>query len=101
MGPNDRLALMLVGDQVTVETGFLKDRQELREIAERFEVSDSGGLALLPAIRSAARQLASRHEVNACVLVFSDHQRSNYQAALDELGTDAADTASARFRNEL
>jgi hypothetical protein len=101
MGPDDRLALMLVGDQVTVETGFLKDRQELREIAERFEVSDSGGLALLPAIRSAARKLASRHEVNACVLVFSDHQRSNYQAGLDEISREGSQNVSAAFQREI
>src|SRR5262249_6699295 len=62
MGPDDKIALMLVGDRVTVETGYLQDKEQLREIAEGFEVSDSGALALMPAIRRAAGQLGSRRE---------------------------------------
>ena len=44
LGPEDRLSLRLVGDRVTVETGYLRDKDELCEIAEKFDVSDSGSL---------------------------------------------------------
>lgn len=80
--PDDRMSLALVGDRVTTETGYLQDKAELRKIAEGFEVSDSGALALGPAIQTAVNQLRSRREVNACVLVFSDHQRLNYASYL-------------------
>lgn len=101
MGADDRMALTLVGDRVSVETGFLQDPRELRAIAEGFEVSDSGGQALMPAIRRAVRQLASRHEVNAHVLVFSDHQQSNYQHALEELQQGGRHNAAQEFRDDL
>ncbi len=90
LADEDRLALVLVGDHVTVETGYLQDKSELRRVAEGFEVSDSGGAALLPAVRDAADHLRSRREENACVLVFSDHQRLNY---LPATGRDAASAA--------
>ncbi|MDP7134609.1 MAG: hypothetical protein QF437_29210, partial [Planctomycetota bacterium] len=48
MNEDDRMSLILVGDRVTSETGYLQDKDALREIAEDFEVSDSGALALFP-----------------------------------------------------
>src|SRR5262249_26042809 len=83
LGPEDRLSLRLVGDTTTIETGYLRDKDELRSLAEKFEVSDSGSLGLLPAIESAVDQLRSRREVNACLLVFSDQQRINYPNTAD------------------
>lgn len=91
LGPEDRLSLRLVGDTVTTETGYLRDKDELRNIAEKFDVSDSGSLGLMPAIAGAVDQLRSRREVNACVLVFSDQQRINYPNTADR----------AAFREQL
>lgn len=101
MGPDDRMSLVLAGDRVLVETAFLQDKQELREIAEGFQVSDSGAQAVTPAIHRAVRQLASRHELNTCVLIFSDHQMSSYQHDLDELRLAAGKNQALEFRNEL
>jgi hypothetical protein len=100
MRPEDHMALLLVGDRISVETGFLQDRDELRQIAEGFDVSDGGGLALAPAIRRAAGLLAGRREVNACVMVFSDHQLASYQPALDELRSEDRGVAR-QFRDGL
>ena len=60
-------------------------------MAEGFEVSDGGAQALMPAVRDAADQLRSRREENACVLVFSDHQRVNYLPDEERDRTLAAD----------
>lgn len=78
LGPDDRLALLLVGDKVTAETGYLQDKAALRKAAESFTPSDSGSLGLMPAVQTAVEQLRSRRDVNACVIVFSDHQQVNY-----------------------
>ena len=99
--PADRMALILVGDRVVVETGYLRDKQALRRIAESFQVSDSGGLALMPAIRNTVDQLRSRREVNAAVLVFSDHQRVNYQHFLDEAAQGGRENRTTAFRRAL
>ncbi len=88
MGPDDKMALILAGDRINIETGLLRDKEELRRIAEGFEPSDGGGLALGLAVRRAAGLLAGKREVNACVLVFSDHSRASYQPALDEARRD-------------
>jgi hypothetical protein len=99
--PSDRMALLLVGDKVLAETGFLQDREELRRIAEGFEVSDGGGLALMPAIRRTVLQLAGRREVNACVLVFSDQQQVHYAPYQEEAGKGGDDNPTTAFRDEL
>ncbi len=101
LAPEDRLALVLVGDRVTVETGYLQDKSELRRVAERFDVSDSGAAALLPAVRDAADQLRSRREENACVLVFSDHQRLNYLPIGQHDSSAADDPALAGLADAL
>lgn len=88
----DRMALMLVGDTVAHDTGFTEDPDVLRAALASFEVSDAGDRALVPAVRGAARQLVNRREVNTCVIVFSDHQRSTYEAYAqgDDDAKDAA-----------
>ena len=84
MGPEDRMALVLAGDRVAVETGYLQDREALRRTAAAFEVSDGGGRALVTKLRSVVRELAGRRDANASVLVFSDHQASHFQPYLEE-----------------
>ena len=79
LGEGDRMALMLVGDTVAHDTGFTEDPDVLRAALASFEVSDAGDRAFVPAVRAAARQLVNRREVNTCVIVFSDHQRSTYE----------------------
>ena len=101
MRPGDRMSLALLGDRVTQQTGFLEDKTQLRELAESFEVSDSGGLALVPAIRQTLRQLAGRREVNACVLVFSDHDQAHYASYIEEAGRGGAGNPTIAFRQEL
>jgi hypothetical protein len=101
MRPDDKLALILAGDRISVETGLLRDRDELRAIAEKFEVSDGGGMALGLAIRRAAGLLAGRREVNACVVVFSDHQTASYKPALDELRQESRGNVARAFRDSL
>jgi hypothetical protein len=102
LGPEDRLSLALVGDRVIEETGFLRDRAELRRVAEAFAVTDGGGLGVVPAIRRAAGQLGARREVNAAVVVFSDHLKANYQPYADDGGEGAAlHTALGRGRVKL
>ena len=80
MNGGDQFSLMLVGDTISHESGFLRDKAKLKQALERFTVSDGGGRALGPAIRSAVQQLQSRKELNTCVLVFSDQQRSSYES---------------------
>ncbi|MDA0841155.1 MAG: VWA domain-containing protein, partial [Planctomycetota bacterium] len=99
MNEDDRMSLILVGDHVTTETAYLQDKKALREIAEGFEVSDSGALALIPTIQAAVNQLRSRKEINSCAIVFSDHQHLNYANALAEIGSNEAITTS--FRSHL
>lgn len=99
--PQDKLALTLVGDEIYAQTGFLDDRAALRQAAEAFEVSDGGGLALLPAVRSAVRQLLHRHEVNPCVLVFSDGQRANFASYVDEARQGGEDNPTLQFRRQF
>jgi hypothetical protein len=94
--PEDRMSLTLVGDRVREETGFLRDKAELRRIAEQFEVSDGGGLGLVPAVRRTIGQLGGRREVNGAVLVFSDHLLANYQPYVED-----ADREGAALRNAL
>jgi hypothetical protein len=101
MGPEDRISLLLVGDQVSVETGYLKDKAELRRIAERFEGTSAGSMALVPALRNCARQLMSRHEVSASVLVFSDHRRRSYAPYIEEGGHASVDNPTLAFRDCL
>ncbi len=101
LGPEDKLALILAGDRINVETGLLRDKEELHAIATQFEVSDGGGLALGLAIRRAAGLLAGRREVNACVLVFSDHQLASYKPALDEVRQDGRGNVARNFRDGL
>jgi len=83
MGENDVISLQLVGDKVE-STGFLDDKEKLLEILANSDVSDSGGLALMPTIRQSVNLLRSRLEVNPIVIVFSDHQVLNYSAYLKE-----------------
>ncbi len=83
MGENDQISLHLVGDKVK-SSGFLDDRDKLLDFLADSEVSDSGGLALMPTIRQSVNLLRSRHEVNPIVIVFSDHQLLNYSAYLKE-----------------
>jgi hypothetical protein len=101
MGPDDRMSLTLVGDQVAVETGYLRERSELRRIAERFEGSSAGSKALLPALRNCARQLMSRHEVSSSVLVFSDHRRRSFASSIEEGGRGGSDNPTLAFRDCL
>lgn len=85
LGPRDKLALLLAGDEVTAQTGFSNNKAELRRQLERFAPTDGGALALMPALEAAVQQLRGRHEVNAAVLVFSDHQAANYSAAAGDM----------------
>jgi len=101
LGPDDRMALFLVGDRVALETGYLQDRERLRQIAESFQISDGGAGALVPTVRSVVGQLASRRQVNAAVLVFSDQQRSAFQSYLDEAGRGGTDNPTLLFRDRL
>jgi hypothetical protein len=95
------MALQLVGDRVLTETGFLQDRDRLREVAEGFQPGDSGGLALVPSLRKTVRQLAARREVNACVLVFSDHPAVHYATFVPEIERGGTANPGIAFRNEL
>jgi hypothetical protein len=90
MGSEDRMSLALVGDWVIKETAFLRDPDELGRIAQAFEVSDGGGLGLVPAIRRAVGHLGGRREVNGAVVVFSDHLQGNYQPYVDEVDQEGA-----------
>src|SRR5437588_10978375 len=36
LGPEDKLALILAGDRISVETGLLRDKEELKAIATQF-----------------------------------------------------------------
>lgn len=100
LGPQDRMALILAGDEVSPDEGFLPPA-ELRKIVENLDVSDGGGLALTPAIRRAVGLLSGRREVNSCVLVFSDHQLASYQPALDELPQTFSTNVARTFREGL
>jgi len=99
--PDDRMAMVLVGDRVVHETGYLQDKDELRRIAASFDPSESGAQALVPAVRSAVRQLSVRRDVNSYVLVFSDHQRAHFQPYLEEADREAADNPTLTFRDQL
>lgn len=99
--PQDKMSLLVAGDTLTLETGYLSDKQQLARIVRGVQVSDSGGLALVPTIRAATAQLRSRREVNACVLVYSDQQRADYLAYLDEAGRTAGDNPTLAFRDAL
>ena len=101
LGPEDRAALILVGDRVTLHTGFLSDRAALLAQAQAMKPQDGGALALVPAMRDAVNQLRGRHEPNAFVLVFSDLQQRNFRAALDEAARPGDGTETARFREQL
>lgn len=101
LGPEDRIALYLVGDDVITQTGFLDDKAEAKRIAEAFTVTDGGGLALMPTVRDAVNQLRARREVNACVLVYSDMQRRNVSQALAELTGGNTEGRVAAFREAL
>ncbi|HUU70298.1 MAG TPA: BatA and WFA domain-containing protein [Planctomycetota bacterium] len=98
MNGGDQFALLLVGDDVTQETPFLRDKAKLKEALERFRVSDGAGRGLAPAIRNAIQQLQSRKELNTCVLVFSDHQRASYESLA---GDGSLHTMLARGRVKL
>ena len=101
MGPEDRMALVLAGDRVTTQTAYLDDKDELRRIAAEFQPSEGGAQALVPAMRSAVSQLTARRDVNAEVLVFSDHQRSHFQPYLDEAARGGTDNPTLAFRDQL
>jgi hypothetical protein len=101
LGPEDRMSLALVGDRMIEETGFLRDRAELRRVAEGFAVTDGGGLGLVPAVRRAAGQLGARREVNAAIVVFSDHLKANYQPYVAEGGPEGAGLRSALVRGRV
>jgi len=85
MGPDDEMSLTLVADEVQRETGFLRDKEELKSILSGLEMTDEGGRAILPAVERALATSASvrRGEAtNTCVLIFSDHQLVNYVAGV-------------------
>ena len=98
MRRDDRLSLMLVGDTLAAETGFLADPQRLRQAAEGFAPGEAGGSALLPAITRAVRQLSGRREVNSAVIVFTDRQAVNFSRARD---ADELRAALARGRVQV
>ncbi|MFT5129685.1 MAG: hypothetical protein ACI8W8_003312 [Rhodothermales bacterium] len=77
MQAGDRISLQLVGDRVQ-STDFIEDKDELLQLLADTDVHDTGALALMPTIRQSVNLLRSRHEVNPSVIVFSDHQASNY-----------------------
>lgn len=83
IGPQDQVSLMLVGDEVVQETGFLGDKDRLKKVLGGFTVSDGGGRALADAARRALERTQSLRQANTCVLVFSDHQRKNFQSYLE------------------
>jgi hypothetical protein len=99
--PQDRMALFLVGDRVSTETPYLRDRDQLREAVQAFTVSDGGAQALVPTVRRIVGQLASRREVNAAVLVFSDQQRGHFQSYLDEADRGGDRNPTLAFRDRL
>jgi hypothetical protein len=80
LGPDDRLALTLVGDRVIEENGYTRDKEALRQLAESFEPTEGGGLGVVPAVRRAVGQLGSRREVNGAVIVFSDLLKADFAA---------------------
>jgi len=82
MGAKDQFSLMLVGDRIVQETGFLRDKAELRALASGFGPSESGSRALYPAILRALEQVQSHTAVNRAVLVFTDDQRVGYASYL-------------------
>lgn len=82
MGAKDQFSLMLVGDRIVQETGFLRDQAELRALAGAFGPSESGGRGLYPAIRRALEQVQSHTAVNRAVLVFTDDQKVGYASYL-------------------
>ena len=84
MNAGDQFSLMLVGDTISAETGFLRDKAKLKDALAKFTVTDGVGRALVPALKGALQQLQTRSELNTCVLVFSDHQKSTYEARLGE-----------------
>lgn len=92
----DRVSLMLVGDAIDQETGFLQDHSELRRVLRSFQVSEGGGRALAPAIRRALRQLEGHRDVNTAALVFSDRQRSNFARLLTEPNVEGREYAATR-----
>jgi len=101
LGPDDKLSLTLVGDQIISQTGYLKDQNELRRLVQQVRVTDGGSQALVPALRGAVQQLHGRCEVNACVLVFSDLQLNNFLPHLDEAGRAGPDNPTLAFRADL
>jgi len=84
MNGGDQFALLQVGDDVTQETPFLRNKAKLQDALAQCRVSDAAGRGLAPAIRNAIQQLQSRKELNTCVLVFSDHQRTSYESLLGD-----------------
>ena len=78
MGEGDQFSLMLVGDEIAQQTGFLREPGKLRQALDSFQVTDGGGRMLAAGIQRAAQRMQSLNQLNACVLVFSDQQKLNY-----------------------
>jgi hypothetical protein len=84
MNEDDQFSVMLVGDEVEVDSGFLRDKEALREIVEGFEASEGGSRGMVPATKRAVQQLRSLREPNTAALVFSDHQRAHFEPYLED-----------------
>ena len=82
MRQDDFVSFTLVGDKVFASTGFTSDQAALEQAVTNAWVSDAGGRSLFAAIEDSLRELRSRRAPNAALLVFSDQQRSNYEAYL-------------------
>ena len=80
MTEHDQFSLTLAGDTIAHETGFLRDRKALKEALDSFQPTDGSGRAVVPAIKQALQRFQCVREPNTCVLVFSDHQKLNYES---------------------
>lgn len=80
LGPHDQVAFTLVGDDVTVQTGFLRDPARLQRVLAGAEVTEGGARALPAAVTAAVRRMKSLKQPNTCVIVFSPGTRAAWAA---------------------
>lgn len=76
----DLFSLLLVGDRVFVDTGYSRDPERLRAALDAFQPTDGAGRALPSAIERSLEELENYQELNTALLVFSDHQKTNFRS---------------------
>lgn len=101
LGPEDRMAVILVGDDIQNKPEFHRDWVALRQFVEEIQPTESGGRGLGIALRRAVGLLAGSRAVNACVLVYSHHSRASYQPLLDELKQGGEGNQALAFHASL